>query len=228
MDPEEFPDYDILGASGHDLSVLLGQVEAISFGERLRTSEPFQFHPLWLECTRHAMGSAGRLRYTRQALLFCYYSIITGTNNNALEETIGNFLPYVRHCLRVCGTFKIELWELELPKDLESLIASTEGKGEGGDFESPGVMVEGKGKGKELESQMDLCIESSAGTTADEPSTLIVNHRVGEDNNEHAQSRKKRRRGDGLRSSIQDGNEDITFIEYQVASVLQYIGATKD
>ena len=178
MDPEEFPDHDILGASRYDLLELFAQIEAVSFGERLRTSRPFQFHPLWLECTRHAMGLAGRLRYIRQVLLFCYRSIIADINDDTLEKTIGNLVPHVRHGLRVCEAFGIEPLELGLPetildwarsrdRDPESLIASGEEKGRGRAFESPGIAVEGKGKGKELESQMDMCIESSAGTAAD-------------------------------------------------------------
>lgn len=116
--PNDFPDHLILGAEGFQLQDLFSELEKVSFGERLETSRPFQFHPLWLECTRHSMGPEGRIRYARQVLLICYHTICVDHDDS--------FLPHVRKCLQVCGSFKIRLDDLELPTNISTFFKVVE------------------------------------------------------------------------------------------------------
>jgi hypothetical protein len=113
MDPGEYPDHTLLSASKYKLSKLLLEIQSVSFGERLNTSRPFQFHPLWLECTRHAMH--GRVQIISQVLNRLIRTlkecIITDEVN--VRETFSKFVPHVRHCLKMCKSFKIELEELK-------------------------------------------------------------------------------------------------------------------
>lgn len=113
---ENFPDHQILGAENFRLQELFSELEKVSFGERLQTSKPFQFHPLWLECTRHTMGPEGLIRYARQILLVSYHTICVDHGVvNITPDIDDSFLRHVCKCLQVCGSFKIGLDDLELP-----------------------------------------------------------------------------------------------------------------
>lgn len=118
---DDFPDQSILGAESFQLQDLFGELEKVSFGERLQTSKPFQFHPLWLECTRHSISHEERIRYARQILLICYH-MISGDADDS-------FLPHVRKCLRVCKSFRIGLNDLQLPEKASSFFKAVEGEG---------------------------------------------------------------------------------------------------
>ena len=122
---EEFLDSDILGAEDFYLRRLFSELESVSFGERLEVSSPFKFHPLWLECTRHAMGPSGRLRYARQVFLVCYYSIfdqLGKTTSADIEKRAKNFLPQALHCKEVCRNFRIPFEQLDLPEPIYQWI----------------------------------------------------------------------------------------------------------
>ena len=123
--PEEFPDSDILGAENFYLRRLFNEIETVSLGERIEVSSPFRFHPLWLECTRHAMGSPGRLRYARQVLLVCYHSIFRHLGEASpidMETRTKNFLLQAHHCKKVCRNFKMPLEDLKLPEPVPQWI----------------------------------------------------------------------------------------------------------
>ncbi|KAE9380791.1 hypothetical protein N431DRAFT_459708 [Stipitochalara longipes BDJ] len=112
---EEFPDHELLASGSFQLNELFSELEKVSFGERVQTSKPFQFHPLWLECTRHSMGHNDRVRYARQVLLICYHTIIVDHGNiNITPDCDDSFLPHVRKCLSICKSFKIGLDDLKL------------------------------------------------------------------------------------------------------------------
>lgn len=122
---KDFLDSDVLGAESFHLRELFSELEAVSFGERLAISKPMVFHPLWLECTRHAMGPNGRLRYARQILQVCYHSIFNQPgkiSQSAMERRANNFLAHVRRCLEVCKNFKISLQELNLSEPIQTWI----------------------------------------------------------------------------------------------------------
>jgi hypothetical protein len=113
---KDFPDHELLSAESFELQELFSELEKVSFGERLQTSKPFQFHPLWLECTRHIMGSEGRIRYARQVLLICYHTICVDHGVvNLMPEVDDSFLRHVHKCLQICKSFKIGLDDLRLP-----------------------------------------------------------------------------------------------------------------
>ena len=117
--PKEFPDHELLASGSLHLNELFSELEKVSFGERVQSSKPFQFHPLWLECTRHSMGQKGRIRYARQILLICYHTIIVDHDNINITANCGDsFLPHVRKCLQVCKSFRIELDDLKLPGNI--------------------------------------------------------------------------------------------------------------
>ncbi|KAH8796956.1 hypothetical protein F5882DRAFT_476629 [Hyaloscypha sp. PMI_1271] len=117
--PKEFPDHELLASGSLHLNELFSELEKVSFGERVQSSKPFQFHPLWLECTRHSMGQKGRIRYARQILLICYHTIIVDHGNINITANCGDsFLPHVRKCLQVCKSFRIELDDLKLPGNI--------------------------------------------------------------------------------------------------------------
>jgi len=121
----EFPDSDILGAEGFHLRELFSELETVSLGERLAITKPMAFHPLWLECTRHAMGPDGRVRFARQILQVCYHSIFNQLGKiapYAMEQRANNFLAHVHCCLKVCRNFKISLEELDLSKPIQTWI----------------------------------------------------------------------------------------------------------
>ena len=125
--PKDFPDHQLLGAESFQLQHLFSELEKVSFGERLPTSKPFQFHPLWLECTRHSMGPEGRVRYARQVLLICYHTICVDHGVVKLTPDIGDsFLQHVHKCLQVCRSFKIELDDLELPAKVSKFFKVVE------------------------------------------------------------------------------------------------------
>ena len=126
--PKDFPDHPILGAESFQLQDLFSELEKVSFGERLQTSRPFQFHPLWLECTRHSMGPKGRIRYARQVLLICYHTICVDHGIISIIPDIDDsFLPHVRKCMQVCGSFKIGLDDLKLPAKVSKFFKVVEG-----------------------------------------------------------------------------------------------------
>jgi hypothetical protein len=113
--PKEFPDHEILASGSFQLNELFSELEKVSFGERVQTSKPFQFHPLWLECTRHSMGHNGRVRYARQVLLICHHTIVVDHGNiNITPDCDDKFLLHVRKCLNICKSFKIGLDDLKL------------------------------------------------------------------------------------------------------------------
>ena len=123
LDPKDYPDHALLAASKHEILQLLSEIQSVSFGERLDTSRPFQFHPLWLECTRHAMHSAGRVQVISQILKICTQVVTEAAPEDqvAAQKTFQEkFSPHVRHCLKICKSFKIELEDLKLP--LHSLV----------------------------------------------------------------------------------------------------------
>jgi hypothetical protein len=109
IEPADFPDYEVLANRGTGLSEVFAELESVSFGERLRTSKPFRFHSLWLECTRQAMGAEGRLRVIRQVLLICHRTIEAFAGSDVVDSTLKNFPPHVRHCLKVCESFKVDM-----------------------------------------------------------------------------------------------------------------------
>ena len=116
---EEFPDHELLASGILHLNELFSELEKVSFGERVQSLKPFQFHSLWLECTRHSMGSEGRIRYARQVLLICYHAIIVDHGNTDITANCGDsFLPHIRKCLQVCKSFRIELDDLKLPGNI--------------------------------------------------------------------------------------------------------------
>jgi hypothetical protein len=112
IDLVRFPDGDILEAKSTDISEAFAEFETVSFGERVRMTKPMQFHPLWLECTLHAMGVEGRKQHLRQVLTVCYLM-----TQGAPEDVSGLYLPHVRHCVQVCKSFQIRLDGLLLPKE---------------------------------------------------------------------------------------------------------------
>lgn len=121
MTPAKFLDYDVLSSESlHLRNRLFSEIESVSFGERINISEPLLFHPLWLECTRHMMGPAGRLRYARQVLQVCYHSYVSQVNQdnkNGSEEArtkASSFLAHARHCMEVCRNFKIRFEDLDI------------------------------------------------------------------------------------------------------------------
>jgi hypothetical protein len=128
--PEEFPDSDILGAENFYLRRLFSDLETVSFGERIEVSNPFSFHPLWLECTRHAMGSSGRLRYARQVLLVCYHSIFNQVGKASprdIETRAKNFLPQALYCKKVCRNFRMPLEDLKPPEPVHQWMKYLDG-----------------------------------------------------------------------------------------------------
>jgi hypothetical protein len=119
MDPNIYPDHALLSASKHDLSQLLLEIQSVSFGERLHPSKPFQFHPLWLECTRHAMHSAGRVQIISQvlnrSLRVLKESVARDEEAVFAQETFPMFYPHIAHCMKMCKLFQIKLKDLKIP-----------------------------------------------------------------------------------------------------------------
>lgn len=118
---ESFPDYEVLAAKKTEISEALSQIETVSFGERLRTAKPIQFHPLWLECALHTMGHEGRIRRIRQVLKICYLSV-----ENSFGDLQPQFFPHIQRCLQVCNSFQI-VEELRLDgveRELADIVAS--------------------------------------------------------------------------------------------------------
>jgi hypothetical protein len=114
--PETFPDHQLLSAESFELQELFSELEKVSFSERLQASKPLEFHPLWLECTRHTMEPEGRIRYARQVLLICYHTICVDHGVlNITSDIDDNFLRHVCKCIQVCRSFQIGLDDLELP-----------------------------------------------------------------------------------------------------------------
>ncbi|OBT68576.1 hypothetical protein VE03_01776 [Pseudogymnoascus sp. 23342-1-I1] len=125
--PENFLDHQLLGAESFHLQELFSELEKVSFGERLQTSRPFQFHPLWLECTRHTMGPEGRIRYARQVLLISYHTICVNHGVvNITPDTDDSFLRHVCKCLQVCRSFQIGLDDLKLPTKVSKFFKAVE------------------------------------------------------------------------------------------------------
>jgi hypothetical protein len=130
---KDFPDHAILGAESFQLQDLFSELEKVSFGERLQTSRPFQFHPLWLECTRHSMGLKGLIRYARQVLLICYHMMCVDHGMvDVTSDTDDSFLPHVRKCLQVCGSFKMGLADLKLSAKISKFFKVVEAPDEHG------------------------------------------------------------------------------------------------
>ncbi|KAH7305095.1 hypothetical protein BKA65DRAFT_521106 [Rhexocercosporidium sp. MPI-PUGE-AT-0058] len=117
VDALEFPNHELLSNCGPKLSEAFADLEAVSFGERLHTSKPFRFHPLWLECARHAMGQEMRLRAVRQVLLISHRTIDGAMREEVRERALKSFLPHIRHCVVVCENFGIELSHFSGPED---------------------------------------------------------------------------------------------------------------
>ncbi|PVH81785.1 hypothetical protein DL98DRAFT_623001, partial [Cadophora sp. DSE1049] len=109
ISPEEFPNHELLSNCGPKLSEAFADLEAVSFGERLQTSKPFRFHPLWLECARHAMGPVMRFQAVRQVLLISHRTIEGAIEDDARDQALRRFLPHIRSCVRVCERFGIDL-----------------------------------------------------------------------------------------------------------------------
>ena len=116
LDQNEYPDHALLGASKHELLELLSEIQSVSLGERWNPSKPFEFHPIWLECTRHAMHSAGRLRVISQVLSRAVHVLAEAASRNqsTTRKIFQQFLPHVHHCLKICKSFKIPLADLKL------------------------------------------------------------------------------------------------------------------
>ena len=114
-----FPDDDILVAQNTEISEALAEFETVSFGERVRMVKPMQFHPLWLECTLHAMGVEGRIRHIRQVLMICHLSVL-----DSPEDALPFYLPHVRRCLQVCDSFQIQLRRLGLPEGAREWVVA--------------------------------------------------------------------------------------------------------
>jgi hypothetical protein len=132
LPPKDFPDREILESDEDKLLGIFSDLEKVSFGERLQAAEQglkrFNFHPLWLECTRHSMGDKGRIRYARQVLFICYHTIIVDHGNiNILSDCNDSFLPHVRRCLQVCKRFKLGLDNLKLPPKVSKVFRDIEG-----------------------------------------------------------------------------------------------------
>jgi hypothetical protein len=72
-------------------------------------ASPMQFHPLWLECTVHAMGKEGRIRYISQVLMICYLTMYH------VDDSIV-VLPHVKRCVQIREPFQIQLEELLLSR----------------------------------------------------------------------------------------------------------------
>jgi hypothetical protein len=121
--PKDFPDHQLLGAESFQLQDLFSELQKVSFGERLETSKPFQFHSLWLECTRHSMKHEGSIRYARQVLLICYHMICADHVILIITPDIDDtFMRHVRKCLQACRNFKIGLDNLALPANVSKLF----------------------------------------------------------------------------------------------------------
>lgn len=122
--PEDFPDHELLSGEDYELQVLFSELEKVSFGERLQISDPFNFHPLWLECNRQSMGNEGRIRYARQVLLICYRTIVDEHSHlSGSAEVQAKFLPHGKKCLHICRQFAIKLEDLELPAEVAEFSA---------------------------------------------------------------------------------------------------------
>ncbi|KAG4443357.1 hypothetical protein IFR05_001146 [Cadophora sp. M221] len=117
IDAEEFTNHELLSNCGPKLSEAFADLEAVSFGERLQISKPFRFHPLWLECARHAMGREMRLCAVEQVLLICHRTIEGAMGDEAREKALKSFLPHIRHCVVVCENFGIDLGNFRGPED---------------------------------------------------------------------------------------------------------------
>ncbi|CZR63155.1 uncharacterized protein PAC_13052 [Phialocephala subalpina] len=119
MDPVKFQDHKLLGIKGSQLGLLFNELESVSFGERQNTSQPLQFHPLWLECARHVMEESGRQRHAHQILRICYH---TSLSLDATTNYTKDFLPHVQHCLRVYKSFGMKIENLRLPGNVEKWV----------------------------------------------------------------------------------------------------------
>lgn len=86
INAEEFTNHELLSNCGPKLSEAFADLEAVSFGERLQTSKPFCFHPLWLEYARHAMGREMRLCAVEQVLLISHQTIEGAMRDEARER----------------------------------------------------------------------------------------------------------------------------------------------
>ena len=117
IEPAEFPDHELLASSGTNLLEAFAELEAVSLGERSSTSKPLRFHPLWLECTRQAMRAEDRLRAIRQVLQICHRTIEAAAEGDSIEGTLKDFLPHIRHCVKVCQSFKIDLHQIKCPEN---------------------------------------------------------------------------------------------------------------
>ena len=114
--PGDFPDHQVLGAESFEILSLFNELEKVSFGERSQISNPFQFHPLWLECTRHSMGSEGLVRYACQVLLICHHMLCVDHDIILIDpDSKDSFLLHAQKCLKVCESFQIKLKDLKLP-----------------------------------------------------------------------------------------------------------------
>jgi hypothetical protein len=118
IEPESFPDHDVLAADNTEISEALAKIETVSFGERVRMAKPIQFHPLWLECVLQAMGREGRIRRIRQVLMVCYQSVL-----NAPECAPPLYLPHAQRCLQICWSFRIQPGMLGLTKEALDWVA---------------------------------------------------------------------------------------------------------
>lgn len=127
LPPDDFPDHETLSAGDFRLQELFSDLEKVSFGERLKPSKPFQFHPLWLECTRHSIGPERRVRYARQVLMIGYHMIIVDHGNiNVSPDSEESFVMHVRKCLQVCKRFRIGLDDLNLANKVSKVFKDIE------------------------------------------------------------------------------------------------------
>ncbi|TVY82809.1 Protein SERAC1 [Lachnellula suecica] len=123
VDEGELSDHAVLGARKTALLELMSQLETVSFGERVRTSEPFQFHTLWLECCRHAMEDKNRKRII--ALMLSQYVKIRRdpevTNNDRRLLDL-----HASYCFKVCSSFKMQPEDLGLATPTLVLVKKLE------------------------------------------------------------------------------------------------------
>lgn len=130
VDPTAYIDHELLQTGKYEMLGLFGEIQSASFVERVQTSRPFHFSPLWLECSRHIMETEGRVRVITQVLKRCFTVLgeAADSDENIAQETFHKFVPHLRHCLRICKSFKIRASHLNLSPQIISFVESGDQK----------------------------------------------------------------------------------------------------
>jgi hypothetical protein len=106
---EDLPDFELFSKSKAALRHGLSELERTSLWSRpptLSTSRgSLPIHPLWLECIRHRVSPAGRLRWLRQIHLLCEAS-------TARNEKVELFERFKTNALNVAAKFGVQPAEL--------------------------------------------------------------------------------------------------------------------